>query len=234
MGFPSTLGERARPHTAGGAPQQTRGARAYDFIRNRLIAGHYRPGERIDVPEIADALRISRQPIMAALLQLATEDLVQVTPQVGCVAALYTAEEWADFHRFFASGEGLITQLATERATEQELAALRAQSREVERGLRALNKPSEYAREYRRLNQVFHSRIHLMAHSPIIDRRLAALWDRADYYISTLGHSRAFTERVPTAIKEHDQICDAMQQRNASAARKLMEAHILAQVSAGL
>jgi DNA-binding GntR family transcriptional regulator len=192
----------------------------------------YQPGERIDVGELVELLGISRQPVMAALQQLSAEDIVQIIPQVGCVAAVHSPEEWADFRRFFASGEALMAQLATERALAEELKVLRALSKEVAQlPSKGGGTSIERAREYRRRNQHFHEQIYRMARSPVIARRVASLWDQVDYYISTTGHSRAFTDRVPTAIDEHEKICDAIERRNAAEARRLMEGHILEQLS---
>ena len=226
--------ELEEQYLSGNRAQSNRTERAYDYVLNGLVSGQYRAGERIDVAAIAKALNISRQPVMNALQQLSNEDLVQITPQVGCVAAVYSPEEWLDFRKFFASGEALITQLAAERATESEFALLRTLSKEIARVLQRPGKAQDKAMEYRKANQRFHKYIHRMARSPIIDRRMAALWDCADYYISTLGHSRAFTDRAPVAVDEHELICDALERRDGALARNLMEMHIQAQVGSAL
>lgn len=216
---------------AGGGKART--SKAYELIRDRLISGAYQPGEKLDVMALAKTLGTSRQPIMAAMQQLSNEDLVQIIPQVGCVAAVFSAEEWLDFRRFFASGEALITQIATERATPEQLQMLRPLSNAINEVLAPGIKEADKAREYRRANQRFHGHIHKMARSPIIDRQLKAMWNRTDYYISTLGHAHAFTDRVPTAIAEHDAICHAMERRDSITARRLMELHLLEQFEGG-
>lgn len=212
---------------------RARTSKAYELIRDRLISGAYQPGDRLDVMSLAKILGTSRQPIMAAMQQLSNEDLVQIIPQVGCVAAVFSSEEWLDFRRFFASGEALITQIATERGTDDQIKQLRPLSRAINDLLSPGIPLAERALEYRKANQRFHGHIHKMARSPIIDRQLKAMWNRTDYYISTLGQSLAFTERVPVAINEHEAICHAVERRDALTARRLMEMHILEQFEGG-
>jgi len=207
--------------------------KVYEHVLEKLISGAYQPGERLNVPQIAAALGTSRQPVMAAMQQLSNEDLVQIIPQVGCVAAVFTQEEWLDFRRFFASGEALITQIAIEKATNEEIKGLRPLSQAMRQLVSSRLPSADKPREYRIRNQRFHKHIHRMARSPILDRQLTALWNLTDYYISTFGHSHAFTTRVPIAVQEHESICDAIEARNAALARGLMEKHILEQFEGG-
>jgi DNA-binding GntR family transcriptional regulator len=207
--------------------------RAYDYVLEKLTSGAYQPGQRCSIPEIATALGISRQPVMAAMQQLSNEDLIQIIPQVGCVAAVFTQQEWLDYRRYFASGEALITQIATEKATDEEIKGLRPLSQSMKQLLTSRIPAADKPREYRIRNQRFHKHIHKMARSPILDRQLVSLWNLTDYYITTYGHSHAFTTRVPIAIDEHDLICAAIEARNAKLARELMENHILEQFEGG-
>jgi DNA-binding GntR family transcriptional regulator len=210
-----------------------RTSRAYDYILEKLISGGYQPGERCSITEIATTLGISRQPVMAAMQQLSNEDLIQIIPQVGCVAARFTQQEWMDYRRFFASGEALITEIATEKATEEEIKGLRPLSQAIRQLISSRIPAADKPREYRVRNQRFHRHIHKMARSPILDRQLMALWNLTDYYINTFGHSHAFTTRVPVAVEEHEAICAAIEARNGRLARKLMEEHILEQFEGG-
>jgi DNA-binding GntR family transcriptional regulator len=206
---------------------------AYEYILEKLISGGYQPGEKLNILELAQTLGISRQPVMAAMQQLSNEDLIQIIPQVGCVAAVFSQQEWMDFRRFFASGEALITQIATEKAAEEEIEGLRPLSHAIKQLLTSRMPAADKPREYRIRNQRFHRYIHRMAHSPILDRQLTGLWNLTDYYISTFGHSHAFTTRVPLAVEEHEGICTAIEARNSRQARRLMESHILDQFESG-
>jgi DNA-binding GntR family transcriptional regulator len=206
---------------------------AYEYVLEKLISGGYQPGEKLNILELSQTLGISRQPVMVAMQQLSNEDLIQIIPQVGCVAAVFSQQEWMDFRRFFASGEALITQIATEKAADEEIEGLRPLSQAIKQLLSSKIPAADKPREYRIRNQRFHRYIHRMAHSPILDRQLTGLWNLTDYYISTFGHSHAFTTRVPIAVEEHDAICDAIEARNARQARRLMEAHILDQFEGG-
>jgi len=52
---------------------QNLGQRAYSELRNALVEGHFRPGERIRLRDLADEMEISVTPVREAVLQLVNE-----------------------------------------------------------------------------------------------------------------------------------------------------------------
>lgn len=55
----------------------------YDFIKEKILNLEIKPGEQINIDEIAEKLKVSRTPIREAFLKLAAEGLIEVRPRVG-------------------------------------------------------------------------------------------------------------------------------------------------------
>lgn len=56
---------------------------AYQYIKNKIITGEYRPGEDIDEKEIQESMGMSRTPVREALIRLENDNLVDIYPRKG-------------------------------------------------------------------------------------------------------------------------------------------------------
>ncbi len=192
----------------------------YQLVINRLVNAHYRFGDRFLVKELGEETGASRQPIMSALNRLSVEGFVQIIPQVGCQVIDPSASEIGDFFKLFQRAEGLLAELAAQRRTTEDIDnALSVQQRL--RRLAESDRPS--AKEYARLNREFHHAIHLMAHSPLLDRKQQNNFNMSDFFIT---QSVGFNALIPDAVAEHDKIIDAVQNERPERARLEAESHI--------
>lgn len=80
---------------------------------------------RLDERKLAEKLGVSRTPIREALARLAQEDLVQIVPRKGVFVCRKTRKEILDMVVTWAALESMAARLATENATDADLAALR-------------------------------------------------------------------------------------------------------------
>jgi DNA-binding GntR family transcriptional regulator len=71
---------------------------AQSFIREAIVTGVFRPGQRLNLDAIAATLGISRMPVRASLRQLETEGLIQTTPYRGARVSVLTAAEIAEIY----------------------------------------------------------------------------------------------------------------------------------------
>ncbi|MBW3088923.1 GntR family transcriptional regulator [Bifidobacterium sp. 82T24] len=60
---------------------------AYEFIRERIVMGQYRPGDLLDEQTLARENGVSRTPIREATRRLVEEGLVQVLPRRGILVS---------------------------------------------------------------------------------------------------------------------------------------------------
>ena len=101
-------------------------ARAFIGLRELLLRGELRRGERISEVPLAARLGVSRTPIRMALERLAHLGLLDVGPSGGFLVREFTVDEVRDAIELRAVLEGTAARLAAERlGGDAELAALR-------------------------------------------------------------------------------------------------------------
>lgn len=81
---------------------------------------------RLDERKVADSLGVSRTPIREALARLSHEGLVESVPRRGVFVRRKSREEVMEMVILWAALESMAARMATENATDEQLAALRA------------------------------------------------------------------------------------------------------------
>ncbi|RSN11576.1 GntR family transcriptional regulator [Nonomuraea sp. WAC 01424] len=113
-----SIPERERPPTAEGEPVDTPGLSldqlAYEWVRERIIDGTYKPGARIRERAVAEELGISRIPIREAFPRLESEGFIRSLPRRGAVVASLTVRDVNELYDVRGSLEVLATRLAAE------------------------------------------------------------------------------------------------------------------------
>lgn len=189
-----------------------------DAVRDMIIQDQLKAGERIRERDIAQQLQVSRTPLRESLKILATEGLVELLPNRGAVVANPTAEEIHDMLLVLGNLESLAGELACQRASDAELAEIRALHFEM---------LAAYAREdrlgYFKVNQRIHRAIVLAsANRSLIDThgRINAQLYRVRY------RSNLVNTRWHTAIEEHETILLHLLARDASALAVTLRSHL--------
>src|SRR5690554_5167714 len=96
-----------------------------ESIRNAILLGRFRPGERLPERELCEMTGASRTLVREALRQLETERLIKVIPHRGPVVETISPEQADGIYRVREELEGLASQLFAERATPEHLKALK-------------------------------------------------------------------------------------------------------------
>ena len=222
---------RTEPASTQKAPPNTRGhltEAAYEFLKGGLLEGRYRPGERISLEQVVEAVGASRQPVMDAIRRLSVEGFLKVVPQSGCLVALPEAQEVGDFLRMLAAIEGTCAELAAQRASDEEIRCLQQiVSDYLEQLPRDMNE-QQIAHSYRLHNREFHHKLHSMAKSEIVSSLVLSLSDRADFYIANAIGTLNFGSRFEEAVEEHRRLAEVLGWRDPEAAKRLVVSHVLA------
>jgi DNA-binding GntR family transcriptional regulator len=194
-------------------PAKRLSAAVYDAVKPRILAGAYKPGERLSVDDLCREFQVSRQPVMEALRRLSGEWLVEIIPQVGCRVTSYEPQAFRDFIATFGEMEGQIGALAAERHTPEQLALL-------EDLLKQLTYCADDQEAYRTVNRQFHSLILQMANSEIIARLCEQMWDFGDFVYTTLAGSHLEEpDFVRDALETQARLVQAIKNRNKALAR---------------
>jgi GntR family transcriptional regulator, trigonelline degradation regulator len=111
-------------------------------LRQAILTGHFRPGERLIERELLELFGVSRTSLREALRSLEGYGLVINIPQKGVVVATMTAEEAEGIYQVRAAIEGLAGRLFAERASREQQAALQEALASVEVALQSARVPS--------------------------------------------------------------------------------------------
>jgi DNA-binding GntR family transcriptional regulator len=109
--------------------------RVTDSIRNAILVGRFRPGERLPERELCEMTGVSRTLVREALRQLESEGLILVIPHRGPVVARVTPEQARGIYQVREELEGLACQLFAQHASDVQLASLRAAFQALKRAL---------------------------------------------------------------------------------------------------
>jgi len=189
---------------------------AYEFIKNLILTGKVEPGVALNIQAIAEALGMSRTPVLEAVNLLAREGHLSVIPQVGVYVRIAPSTEIYERTLARAALEGVLAGAAAERIDQSTVEELR-------RLLRQMRHVAVDAQEYAQLNRAFHHLIHESARLPFVTELVDQLWDLPGY-VSLAEHLFRDRER---SLKEHEVILEALARRDCAAARSAMERHVL-------
>jgi DNA-binding GntR family transcriptional regulator len=198
---------------------------AYERIRQAIIEGIYRPGQRLIEVRIAEELALSRTPVREALRMLQAEGLVQSEPNRGAVVRTFSNAEIYDLYDLRSRLEAYAAELAAVRRTEAHVERL-GQAVElfgsaVELGIRH---DVQGLRDLYAANEVFHEAILDAAGHERLSVLLARTVDVPLVF-------QAFRQFRPSEIERsylfHGLIRDSVAAGDADRAGRLMAEHVL-------
>ena len=100
----------------------------FNTLRQAILTGELKPGERLMEIHLANKLGVSRTPIREAIRKLELEGLVTMIPRRGAEVAQITEKSMNDVLEVRKAMDSLCTELACERISEEEIEALKAAS----------------------------------------------------------------------------------------------------------
>lgn len=98
----------------------------YAAVREMVVSGRARPGQRLRQQALAQALNVDQRTVREALSRLVSEGLLQREPYKGVRAVLLPVPELMDVYRMRALLEPLAMEAAAGRITPEETARMRA------------------------------------------------------------------------------------------------------------
>lgn len=187
------------------------------ILREEILAGQFAPGERLNEVELSTRLGISRSPIREGLRKLADEGLLVLSPRRGAFVASFAPDEVGELMEFRTALDVMAARLAATRATEEQLAHLQVA---LDAATVAHKGRAEAAPAW---GEDFHILIlHASANRRIIERGTE---------VHTALHLARFRSgstpnRAQEAHDEHQQILDAIRDRQPEASARAMQEHL--------
>jgi DNA-binding GntR family transcriptional regulator len=176
-----------------------------DLIRDGILEGRLRPGDRLKEDMIAKELAVSRTPVREAIAMLQAEGLLEVHQHRGAQVRSYTVGELEEIYDLRSILEGYAARRAATRITARELARMRTS---VERMEKLKPKDLEHLVQQ---NGIFHDTILRAADSQRLiemvmqTRALPLIYQSYAWYtLEQLATSLEYHRRVLSALERHD------------------------------
>ena len=190
----------------------------FNTLRQAILTGDLKPGERLMEIHLANKLGVSRTPIREAIRKLELEGLVTMIPRRGAEVAQITEKSMNDVLEVRRSMDALCVELACERISVQELEALDKACDDFAEAVKT--------KDIRKIAQA-----DVALHDIIVqatgNRRLVQLINnlseqmyryRFEYLKDTTRHQ--------SLIAEHRMICEGIRKKNKEEATSAAKLHI--------
>jgi DNA-binding GntR family transcriptional regulator len=189
-------------------------------LRNFIVEGDLSPGSRIPERELCERFKISRTPLREALKVLAAEGLIDLLPNRGARVRQFSEADIRNLFEMISGLDFVAGRMACARITDEQIAAI--EKLHIEMYTHYLRR--ELA-DYFRLNQKIHQGIIDAAGNPLLNEnyaKLNALVRRLRYSANLVRR-----DRLSEAMREHEEIVDALRRRDADKLGMLMFRHML-------
>ena len=190
----------------------------YDYLREALVDGVIRPGERIVERTYAEKFNVSRTPIREVLRKLEMEGFVEYIPRRGIVAKGLNADEIEEIYAIRISLERLAIRTAVSKISTAQLNRVK----KVHEKTIAANEQDDVATVVTQMRK-FDDLLFEAANMPKLQKMIAGLQESLRSYrkINLSGGSRR-----SLAIDEHGEILKAVINKDADLAEQLVIAHV--------
>lgn len=111
----------------------------FNTLRQGILTGELKPGERLMEIHLANRLGVSRTPIREAIRKLELEGLVTMIPRRGAEVAQITEKSLQDVMEVRRAMDALCVELACDRISEEELKQLKDACGEFEKATETLD-----------------------------------------------------------------------------------------------
>ena len=190
----------------------------FQTLREAILKGDLRPGERLMELQLAAKLGVSRTPIREAIRMLEQEGLADTIPRKGAEVARMTEKNMEDVLQIREALDELAVQVACDKMTDQQLENLTLAMKNFENAIQAgdLKKTAAYDVE-------FHDIIYESTDNPKLVTLLNNLREQIyRYRVEYLKEK----ENYPMLIKEHETIVAALKEKNKERVSDAMRCHI--------
>ena len=189
-----------------------------DDLRRDILDGRFEPGDRLLEVALADQYACGRSAVRSALVELATEGLVEREANRGASVRRISVTEAIQITEARAALEGLIAAEAARHAS----AADRDELRRIIDDMRAAV-GEDRSRDYSELNALFHRRLREMSGHKIAAELVANLRNRAAHHQYRLS---VMPGRSGESLGQHAAIAEAVIDGDAAEAATAMRDHL--------
>ena len=196
--------------------------KAYQALRNVIVSSDIyrsRADIRLDERQLALDFGISRTPVREAMAQLEREGFVRTVPRRGIYVVRKTKREVIEMITAWAALEGMAARLATQHASDADIAGLRRMFATFED-----DKLHAKLDEYSEVNITFHQTIIELSGNQVLIKLAENLFT---HMRMIRGQTIGEDDRADRSIRDHMNIIRALEARDTERAEDLVRQHAL-------
>ena len=190
----------------------------FHTLREAILKGELKPGERLMELQLASRLGVSRTPIREAIRMLELEGLAVTMPRKGAEVAKMTEKDMEDVLKIRKALDELAVGLACVNMTEEELKQLYVALKNFEESIR-----SGDVKQIAQADVEFHDSIYQAADNPKLVTMLNNLREQMyRYRVEYLKNESIY----PRLIEEHQGIYDGLKRKDKEAVVEIVSHHV--------
>ena len=196
----------------------------FNTLREAILKGDLKPGERLMELQLASKLGVSRTPIREAIRMLEQEGLAVTMPRKGAEVAKMTLKDMEDVLEIREALDELAVRIACEKITDEQLKRLM----DAKDLLDTITRTGD-VKKIAEADVSFHDVIYEATGNPKLETLLNNLREqvyryRVEYIKDPMNY--------PVLIREHEAILLALKERNVKKAEIAMHEHVANQAAA--
>lgn len=196
----------------------------FNTLREAILKGELKPGERLMELQLAAKLGVSRTPIREAIRMLEQEGLAVTIPRKGAEVAKMTEKDMEDVLQVREALDELAASIACEQITEEQLGELAGAMKEFEASIKTKD-----VKKIAEIDVKFHDIIYQSTGNPKLVNILNNLREQMyRYRIEYLKDERIY----PNLLKEHQEILEGLSKKNKEKVTEMMHQHVANQAIA--
>lgn len=189
---------------------ETLGVRVREELRNAIMAGLFKPGEKLTLRAVAAALGVSLTPAREALFNLAAEGVLELGPNGSIYIPLLDDEKLGELVKIRTGLEGLATREALKYLTPKDIIEIS----DLNDQLIEANQQKNYEKVIE-FNWSFHFRIYHASRMPLLVKMIESCWLRTGSYVNMIYPGFAKTD---SGVLNHIAILRAIREGDAEKA----------------
>ncbi|NIS67657.1 MAG: FCD domain-containing protein [Proteobacteria bacterium] len=190
-----------------------------DFLRDAIVKGEIKPGEKLNEALIASKLGISRSPVREAIRVLESENFVETIAHRGPFVKPLTVKEIEEIHVVLKFLQGAAIHLAINNMSDERKEELTSIMKQLEKG-----KETKDIEELKSVSRRFHAFIMKTSENNLLIRINEALFIQQERV--RLWGASTEPEDVEAIYEEHLFISKALLNQDAKEAERLMIDHV--------
>jgi DNA-binding GntR family transcriptional regulator len=189
----------------------------YQKLKDKIIDGMLKPGERIIISDLAAEFNVSPMPVREAIKRLQQDEFVEVIPHIGARVASFEVDKLKEILLILTELEVLAAKLATPYIHDNQIKELEELIQEMETAL----EDRDY-RIYAELNKEFHGCIYKASPYHYLHEMIMGLWEKSAFYRTLFTKSDT---RPKESLEEHKEWLDAIKEKNVERSQEILRKH---------